>query len=87
MISIFMVFNDSFDDSLGTIMIFLIIMMSLFLYLSIHMISKTNATIPMKNGHFGGQNFDSKLDLESNIPEITNLTLNERYFFVGLSIT
>ena len=51
------------------------------------MISKTNATIPMKNGHFGGQNFDSKLDLESNIPEMTNLTLNERYFFMEPSIT
>jgi len=72
-------FNDSFDDSLGAIMIFLIIMMSVFLYLSIHMISKTNATIPLKDDHdFGGHNLDSKLDLESAVPEITNLTLNDR---------
>ena len=74
-----MAFNDSFDDSLGAIMIFLILMMSVFLYLSIHMISKTNATIPLADDHnFGGHNLDSKLDLESNMPEITNLTLNDR---------
>ena len=84
-----MAFNDSFDDSLGAVMILLIMMMSVFLYLSIHMISKTNATIPLIDDHnFGGHNLDSKLDLESNVPEITNLTLNDRlvkllYFFLN----
>ena len=74
-----MAFNDSFDDSLGAVMILLIMMMSVFLYLSIHMISRTNATIPLIDDHnFGGHNLDSKLDLESNMPEITNLTLNDR---------
>ena len=43
------------------------------------MISKTNATIPLKDDHdFDGHNLDSKLDLESNVPEITNLTWNDR---------
>ena len=60
-------------------MILLIMMMSVFLYLSIHMISRTNATIPLIDDHnFGGHKLDSKLDLESNVPEITNLTLNDR---------
>merc|ERR1719427_534473 len=59
MISIFMAFNDSMNK-LGTIIISLICMLGLFLYLSLHIISKPNATIPIKQN-----------DFEPNLPDQT----------------
>jgi len=56
-ISMFMAFNNSFDTTLGIIMIGLICTLGLFLYLSVHLIMKPNATIPINGPDDGESKF------------------------------